>query len=197
MHGVGYPHPDEESEIYRFATSVETPRLSALMKAEDIFRIQQIVDRMVVSDYVMPITARVREGIATWLETGRVDAPEGLAGLEGESAGGEQAGGEQTESTVSRKIDEALQRTPDPLLMLIRRQLGQGRSLDTSVRSRLESGFGRSLGDVRVHADSGAARLARQQAARAFTVGREVVFGSGEYQPGTPVGDALLAPQES
>jgi MoxR-like ATPase len=50
---VGYPSTDEESEIYRFATSVEMPRLSPLLKAEDIFRIQQIVDRMVVSDYVI------------------------------------------------------------------------------------------------------------------------------------------------
>jgi MoxR-like ATPase len=50
---VAYPSTDEESEIYRFATTVETPRLNALLKAEDIFRIQQIVDRMVVSDYVI------------------------------------------------------------------------------------------------------------------------------------------------
>jgi hypothetical protein len=35
--------------------------------------------------------------------------------------------------------------------------------------------------------------MAEDVGARAFAVGQDVVFGSGEYQPGTPVGDALLA----
>jgi MoxR-like ATPase len=50
---VAYPNPEEENEIYRFATSVEMPSLQSLMKADDIFRIQHIVDRVVVSDYVI------------------------------------------------------------------------------------------------------------------------------------------------
>jgi hypothetical protein len=44
-----------------------------------------------------------------------------------------------------------------------------------------------------VHTDAGAATLAARMNARAFTIGRDVAFASGEYRPGTLVGDALIA----
>jgi hypothetical protein len=46
---------------------------------------------------------------------------------------------------------------------------------------------------VRVHADPTAATLARGLQARAFTVGTDVAFAPGEWQPGSLVGDAVLA----
>jgi len=46
---------------------------------------------------------------------------------------------------------------------------------------------------VRVHTDSGAAKLSSDLQARAFTVGNDVAFASGEYRPGSLVGDALIA----
>jgi hypothetical protein len=49
------------------------------------------------------------------------------------------------------------------------------------------------LGGARWHTDSNAAALSGQLNARAFTVGDHVAFGAGEYRPGTPVGDALIA----
>jgi hypothetical protein len=47
--------------------------------------------------------------------------------------------------------------------------------------------------DVRVHTGPLAADAAREVGSRAFTVGRHVVFGEGEYQPGTVTGHRLLA----
>ncbi len=75
----------------------------------------------------------------------------------------------------------------------VRSSLGAGRPLDAGMRARLEPAFQSQLDHVRVHDDANAARLARDMDARAFTVGAHVAFGSGEYQPGTPMGDALLA----
>jgi hypothetical protein len=57
----------------------------------------------------------------------------------------------------------------------------------------MERGFGRSFADVRVHADTDAGPLAASLAARAFTVGQDIVVPSHEYKPGTAVGDALVA----
>jgi len=68
-----------------------------------------------------------------------------------------------------------------------------GQPLDSSVRSRMESAFGHSFGGVRVHRDTNAARATQQAGARAVTMGTEVAFAQGEYQPGTPIGDALIA----
>lgn len=46
---------------------------------------------------------------------------------------------------------------------------------------------------MRVHTDEGAAETAQAVNARAFTVGRDVVFGAGQYQPETNEGRRLLA----
>ena len=57
----------------------------------------------------------------------------------------------------------------------------------------MESVFNADFSHVRVHSDAGAAELSNRYNARAFTIGEHVAFGSGEYQPGTLVGDALIA----
>ncbi|MFL7810965.1 MAG: DUF4157 domain-containing protein, partial [Anaerolineae bacterium] len=68
-----------------------------------------------------------------------------------------------------------------------------GQPLDVGVRSRMESAFGHSFGNVRVHSGADAAQATQQSGARAMTMGAEVAFAQGEYQPGTPIGDALIA----
>ncbi len=70
---------------------------------------------------------------------------------------------------------------------------GGGRPLDAPLRQFMESRFGRGLGDVRVHTGPGPAALAKQANARAFTVGRHLVFGSGEYRPNADQGRHLIA----
>jgi MoxR-like ATPase len=54
---VSYPSADEELEIYRFTTHGKPPKLSPVLNAEDIFRLQDVVDRIVVSDYVLQYVA--------------------------------------------------------------------------------------------------------------------------------------------
>jgi hypothetical protein len=46
---------------------------------------------------------------------------------------------------------------------------------------------------VRIHTDRQAAETANAIDARAFTLGQDIVFGSGQYQPNTPEGKQLLA----
>lgn len=68
-----------------------------------------------------------------------------------------------------------------------------GRSLDPATRASLEQHLGQDFSGVRVHADAEAAQAAGAIEARAFTVGRDIVFGRGEYRPGTTEGTRLLA----
>ena len=75
----------------------------------------------------------------------------------------------------------------------VQSQLSSGHSLDGGVKSRMESAFGMSFSNVRIHTDATAQGLSDSLNARAFTIGGDIAFGSGEYQPGTPIGDALIA----
>lgn len=70
---------------------------------------------------------------------------------------------------------------------------GGGMPLSESERAFFEPRFSHDFGQVRLHTDALAAEAARALNARAFTVGRDVVFGSGHYSPGTSKGQKLMA----
>jgi hypothetical protein len=70
---------------------------------------------------------------------------------------------------------------------------GGGTPLDAGTRGSMESAFGTSFEDVRVHTDAQASKSAESVGANAYTVGSDVVFRSGHYDPGTPTGQRTIA----
>lgn len=68
-----------------------------------------------------------------------------------------------------------------------------GRSIDPATSTYMETRFGHDFSHVRIHSDTAAARSARAVNAKAYTLGRDVVFASGQYTPGTTEGRRLLA----
>lgn len=68
-----------------------------------------------------------------------------------------------------------------------------GQPLDAATRAFFEPRFGHDFSRVRVHTDAKAAESARAVNALAYTVGRDVVFGTGQYMPKTVAGHSLLA----
>ena len=71
--------------------------------------------------------------------------------------------------------------------------MGSGRPLSRSERAFFEPRFGADFSRVRVHDDGAAARAARALHARAFTLGHDIAFASGERSPGTLARDRLIA----
>jgi len=65
--------------------------------------------------------------------------------------------------------------------------------LDPDTRGFMEPRFGRDFSDVRVHNDAKAADSARAVNALAYTVGKDVVFGQGQYQSASSSRRSLLA----
>ncbi len=68
-----------------------------------------------------------------------------------------------------------------------------GQSLDRNTRVLFESRLGMDFSAVRVHTGGQAAESARAVQARAYTVGQDIVFAPGMYQPQTKAGQQLLA----
>ena len=73
-----------------------------------------------------------------------------------------------------------------------RTPLDPAEPLPESARSDLRPFVG-DVGDVRLHHGAASARAAEAIGADAFTVGRDVYFGQGQYAPDSPAGQALLA----
>jgi hypothetical protein len=143
-------------------------------------------------DYVPLVAERVRLGVARWALTGEI------AGVPAEAHTAlPDTGAGQAESTTRTMTFQAKGRAGGPRAAGspadIAAELGSGRPLAGPVRTRMESAFGRSFGHVRAHTDTRAANLSSALNSHAFTVGHHVAFGSGEYRPGTVVGDALIA----
>ena len=75
----------------------------------------------------------------------------------------------------------------------VRAAVQGGTPLSSDVRAYFEPRFGHDFSQVRVHADGEADRGARAIDARAYTIGRDVVFARGQYAPATSAGRKLLA----
>jgi len=68
-----------------------------------------------------------------------------------------------------------------------------GQALDHSTRTFFEHRFQQDFSQVRIHADARAAESAQAVNALAYTVGSNLVFGTGRYAPSTTTGKHLLA----
>ena len=102
--------------------------------------------------------------------------------------------GDEEARTLRAKPGEALKAAGDAAPDIVHEVLEEpGKSLEASTREFFEPRLGRDLGSVRVHADARAAESARAVNALAYTVGRDLVFGHGQYAPDAAGGRRLLA----
>jgi Domain of unknown function (DUF4157) len=70
---------------------------------------------------------------------------------------------------------------------------GGGAPLDEETRADMESRLGQDFSDVRVHTGGTADESARSVNAQAYTVGSDIVFASGRYDPTSDSGKHMLA----
>ena len=94
-------------------------------------------------------------------------------------------------SSFNRSLANDSNNEAPPVVHDVLRSSGQ--PLDSSARAYMESRFGHDFSSVRVHSDAKAAESARAVNALAYTVGRDVVFGAGQYAPNSFHGRRLLA----
>jgi hypothetical protein len=80
---------------------------------------------------------------------------------------------------------------PDVTAAIARRR-GSGIPLDEQTRTNFEKSLDHEFGHVRVHTGNEPDELARSVDARAFTLGHDIYFAAGEYQPASSEGRRLL-----
>jgi hypothetical protein len=82
---------------------------------------------------------------------------------------------------------------PDHAEARIQANKGGGSPLPERVKTEMEGRLGQDFSAVRIHTDKEAVELCTEMQARAFTVGPDIFFASGEFAPETPAGKELLA----
>jgi len=96
-------------------------------------------------------------------------------------------------STAPSSYSGSAQGRPGTLRHFQNLRRSGGAPLDPATRAFMEPRFGHDFSRVRIHSGPAAGEAARSVSARAFTLGQDVVFGAGEYAPGTQAGRRLLA----
>jgi hypothetical protein len=68
-----------------------------------------------------------------------------------------------------------------------------GEALEPAVATDMSARLGADLSDVRIHRDAVASESAVAVNANAYTVGSDIVFQAGQYDPASPAGQRTLA----
>ena len=97
------------------------------------------------------------------------------------------------ESLQTKSIGDASTTVSPALNHQIQHSRGGGQPMDPTTRSFMENRFGVDFSKVSIHTGTAAADMNRQINAKAFTVGKDIFFNNGEYQPGDKDGKMLLA----
>ena len=98
----------------------------------------------------------------------------------------------EEEETIQTKSEEQTPQVTSSLESKINALQGGGQPLSRDTRNFFEPRFGHDFSNVKIHANSNANQLARSINAKAFTKGKDIVFGGGEYSPGSSKGKRLL-----
>jgi len=114
---------------------------------------------------------RYRQGKSLDCEECEAELQRSPGGREGAARGGPRSTGVERAVAVARE---------------------SGRPLSEEAQSFFEPRMGADFSDVRVHTGPRADRAARSINAKAYTLGNDVVFRSGQYRPGTQEGKRLL-----
>jgi Domain of unknown function (DUF4157) len=109
----------------------------------------------------------------------------GTPGIDGECA-------ECRKRRLQRRASDRVE--PETVSPIVHETLrSPGRPLDADTRAYVEPHFAHDFSKVRIHTDEKATASALAVNALAYTVGRDVVFGAGQYAPRTGEGQRLLA----
>lgn len=96
-------------------------------------------------------------------------------------------------SFIQRKESSAGTVASDAVSNKINASKGNGSSMDSHTQSFMQSRFGTDFSDVKVHTGGEAIQMNRELNAKAFTIGNDIYFNEGQYNPNSGDGKHLLA----
>jgi hypothetical protein len=108
---------------------------------------------------------------------------------------------EQEEKAQRKPLSEFIQRkessgatvASDAMSRQLSSGRGGGNNMDAGTKNFMETRFGTDFSSVKIHTGGEAANMNRELNAHAFTLGNDIYFNEGKYQPASDSGKFLLA----
>lgn len=170
------PEPKLEREAGETAQEVTAEPLSVRRMGTEMY-VQPKLEVSSPGDPAEREAERITEEVMSMSDPSAVDGS--LEVRRSVSAGGS---GSSDGSTISEESERR-----------IRSVQGGGKPLSEEARSFFEPRFGRDFSDVRVHTGTDADQAARSINATSFTMGSDIAFAKGNYDPDSTEGKQLLA----
>jgi hypothetical protein len=83
--------------------------------------------------------------------------------------------------------------SPSSIEGQIRQSQGNGTPMPPTLQREMEDGFGADFSQVNIHQNAQAQQMSSALHAKAFTVGSDIYFNQGQFDPGSNQGKTLLA----
>ena len=127
------------------------------------------------------------------------------ARMQGEEEGEEMQmqQGEEEEAQMQGEEEEEMQTKGDKdgsphvashkLSKKVKNARGKGRPIPEQTRKKMEASFGVDLSSVRIHTGKEAEETCQALNAQAFTIGKDIFFNNGKFNPENSSGERLLA----
>ncbi len=96
-------------------------------------------------------------------------------------------------SFIQKKGEQGGMRASESVSNQIHNSRGKGNNLSGSTKGFMETRFGTDFSAVNIHTGGEAIQMNRELNAKAFTVGNDIYFNSGQYAPHNSEGKHLLA----
>jgi len=186
---IGKPNDKYEQEADRVADEVirmPEPRLQRQAEEEE----EELIQTKPLAEQITPLVQRQMEEEEEEEEEPIQAKPAGDIRLQRQEAEPEE---EEEEPVQAKQAGGQTLQTGPGLTGRIRSLKGGGQPLSKPDRAFFESRFGHDFSQVRVHTGTRAEKTTKQLNARAFTIGRNIVFGAEQYAPRTSNGKKLLA----
>jgi hypothetical protein len=174
---IGQPHDIYEQEADRVAEQVMRMPNPGCPECKE----EELVQTKLLAGWITPLVQRQLEEEEEELQAKLADEPKLQRQVE-----------EEEEELQAKPVDGGARSVSSVVTSQIQSLKGGGQPLPHSERAFFEPRFGRDFSGVRIHTDRKAAEAARAVNSRAFTTGRDVVFGEGQHAPGTTGGRKLL-----
>ena len=194
---IGQPNDKYEQEADQVADQVMAMPDPKLQRQPENEEEEEMLQAKPLADQITPLIQRQaepEEEEEELVQPGYDQEPEEstplLESVPTRDAG--ELGGEEEEFIQPKSNTGTMPQVTPRIARDIQSIKGTGQPLPASERAFFEPRFRRSFSHVRVHNDNRAGLIARSINARAFTFRHDVVFGAGQYSPGTSSGRKLL-----
>jgi len=182
--------PEEEEEEEPIQTKPITEQNTPLVQRQTEEEEEELVQPKPIAEQVTPLVQRQEEEEEEPIQTKPIT--EQITPVVQRQAEEEEEEKEEEPVQTKENSSTAAGVTPG-IESNINSLKGSGQPLPESTRSYFEPRFGYDFSGVRVHTDSKASETAKSINAKAFTTGKDVVFGTNQYTPKTDSGKYLLA----